>query len=87
MEEIKEKKKFYTDAVKRAIYKFREKNKGCQTEITKKWQKNNPDKVKEYARDYYEKNKERLLEKARLKYREKTKEKNIQKLVTILQNL
>jgi hypothetical protein len=86
MEEVSEvkPKKYYTEAVKKAVYKYRANNKGCQTETTKKWQKNNPEKVKEYMKEYYEKNKEKILAKCREKYREKTKEKNLEKLISLL---
>jgi len=79
-----DKKTTYTEAKKRAIYKYRATHPGCQKETTKKWQENNPEKLKEYMKSYYEKNKERLLEKAREHYKAKTKDKNIQKLITLL---
>lgn len=77
-------KKTYTPSVKKAIYKYRATHPGCQKETTKKWQEKNPEKFKQYMKSYYEKNKERLLEKAREQYRSKTKDKNIQKLITLL---
>lgn len=62
----------YTDAQKRAILKYREKNpdkfKGEYTEARKecnlRWRHNNRDKVNEYARKYYQKRKMAKLSEA-----------------------
>ena len=57
-----EKKKLYTEAQKRAIYKYREKNKEKTSELLSNWKTKNIGHVNEYAKSYYEKNKEQKKE-------------------------
>jgi hypothetical protein len=65
---MEEKKKFYTEAVKRAIYKYRSTHKDKQAKIFADWKAKNVLHIKEYSSQYYQKNKERILERNRLRY-------------------
>jgi len=65
---MEEKKKFYTEAVKRAIYKYRATHKDKQAKIFADWKAKNVLHLKEYSSQYYQKNKKRILERNRLRY-------------------
>jgi hypothetical protein len=58
---MEESKKKYTEAQKRAIYKYKEKNKDKVADILSIWKLKNADHIKEYSAQYYQKNKERIL--------------------------
>jgi hypothetical protein len=51
-----------------------------QLKYTKTWKNKNQDKVKEYAKSYYQRNREKILSKVKEDYRVKNLEKNIEKL-------
>lgn len=59
--------KYYNESAKKSIYKYRLKNPTCQLETARKWRENNPEKAKMYQKEYYEKNREKLLAKRREK--------------------
>jgi hypothetical protein len=51
-----------------------------QSKYAKKWKDGNPEKVKEYAKSYYQRHREKILSKVKEDYRVKNLEKNIEKL-------
>jgi hypothetical protein len=55
-----------------------------QRKASEKWKDKNIDKVKEYAKSYYQKNKEKILEKTKEDYRIKNLEKNTQRLLKLI---
>ena len=61
-------KKKYTEAQKRAIYKYREKNKEKTSELVANWKAKNANYLKEYAKSYYEKNREKILQCRKKRY-------------------
>jgi F420-0:gamma-glutamyl ligase-like protein len=65
---MEEKKKYYTPAQKKAIYKYRATHKDVQAKIFAVWKAKNAEHIKEYSSQYYQKNKERILERNRLRY-------------------
>jgi len=65
---MEEKKKFYTEAVKRAIYKYRATHKDKQAKIFADWKAKNVLHLKEYSKEYYKKNKEKILQSRKEKY-------------------
>jgi hypothetical protein len=66
MEETK--RKYYTPAQKKAIYKYRAMHKDVQAKIFAVWKAKNALHLKEYSSQYYQKNKERILQRNRLRY-------------------
>jgi F420-0:gamma-glutamyl ligase-like protein len=66
MEESK--KKLYTSAQKKAIYKYRETHKDVVAGVFAKWKAKNVDHLKNYSAQYYQKNKEKILQRNRMRY-------------------
>jgi hypothetical protein len=60
------------------------KSKPSQLKSSKTWKSKNPEKVKEYAKNYYNNNKEKVLEKMREQYQAKTLERSILKIEKII---
>ena len=56
----------------------------CQRKASEKWKEKNSEKVKEYAKSYYQKNKEKILAKTKEEYRIKNLEKNTQRLLKLI---
>lgn len=67
-----QKKKLYTPAQKKAIYKYRETHKDVQAAVYAKWKIKNREHVKEYSKNYYQKNKEKILLKCKERYKSKS---------------
>ena len=61
-------KKNYSEAQKRAIYKYREKNKDKVADVLANWKLKNADHIKEYSAQYYQKNKIEFHNKANQKH-------------------
>lgn len=55
-----------------------------QRKASGKWKEKNIEKVKEYAKSYYQKNKEKILAKTKEEYRLKNLEKNTQRLLKLI---
>lgn len=55
-----------------------------QRKASEKWKEKNIQKVKEYAKSYYQKNKEKILAKTKEEYRLKNLEKNTQRLLKLI---
>lgn len=55
-----------------------------QRKSSEKWKIKNCDRVKEYAKSYYQKNKEKILAKIKEEYRVKNLEKNTQRLLKLI---
>lgn len=55
-----------------------------QRKASEKWKEKNIQKVKEYAKSYYQKNKEKILAKTKEEYRVKNLEKNTQRLLKLI---
>ena len=55
-----------------------------QRKASEKWKEKNIEKVKEYAKSYYQKNKEKILAKTKEEYRLKNLEKNTQRLLKLI---
>jgi hypothetical protein len=55
-----------------------------QRKASEKWKEKNTEKVKEYAKLYYQKNKETILAKTKEDYRVKNLEKNTQRLLKLI---
>jgi hypothetical protein len=55
-----------------------------QRKANEKWKEKNVEKVKEYAKSYYQKNKEKILAKTKEDYRIKNLEKNTQRLLKLI---
>ena len=73
---MEEKKKYYSPAQKKAIYKYRATHKDVQAKIFAVWKAKNVEHIKEYSSQYYQKNKERILERNRLRYALKSESKS-----------
>lgn len=67
-----QKKKLYTPAQKKAIYKYRETHKDVQAAVYAKWKAKNVDYLKNYSAQYYQKNKEKILLKRKENYKSKS---------------
>ena len=67
-----QKKKLYTPAQKKAIYKYRETHKDVQAVVYAKWKERNLEHVKEYSKNYYQKNKEKILQSRKERYKSKS---------------
>jgi starvation-inducible outer membrane lipoprotein len=67
-----QKKKLYTPAQKKAIYKYRETHKDVQAAVYARWKIKNAERVKEYSKNYYQKNKEKILQSRKEHYKSKS---------------
>jgi len=72
-----EEKKKYTEAQKRAIYKYKESHKDKIADVLANWKLKNADHIKEYSAQYYQKNKERILLDRKKSYSKSSKTSDI----------
>jgi hypothetical protein len=63
-----QKKKLYTPAQKKAIYKYKNSHKDVVSGVFAKWKAKNVDRLKNYSAQYYQKNKEKILLKRKERY-------------------
>lgn len=77
-----EAKQYYSDSVKKAVYKYRanniDKHQANQRRYQKKYYDNHKDNRSDYQKTYYEKNKERIKEQAKEYYIKKKENKTTQ---------
>lgn len=66
---MEEKKKLYTPAQKKAIYKYKNSHKDVVAGVFAKWKAKNVDHLKNYSAQYYQKNKERILQSRKENYK------------------
>ena len=67
-----QKKKLYTPAQKKAIYTYKNSHKDVVAKVYAKWKERNLEHVKEYSKNYYQKNKEKILQSRKERYKSKS---------------
>jgi len=70
MEETK--RKYYTTAQKKAIYKYKNSHKDVVAGVFAKWKAKNVDRLKNYSAQYYQKNKEKILQSRKERYKSRS---------------
>ena len=68
-----QKKKLYTPAQKKAIYAYKNSHKDVVAKVYAKWKAKNEDYLKNYSAQYYQKNKEKILQSRKERYKSKSK--------------
>jgi hypothetical protein len=71
-----QKKKLYTPAQKKAIYKYKNSHKDVVSGVFAKWKAKNLEHVKEYSKNYYQQNKEKILQNRKKNYKSKSESKS-----------